>query len=121
MRHRIRVIVLGMLLAASSTAQASQFTGNELQTLCEGENGDDFACLTFVFGAYQSMVMMAQAVSYKTKLKLNENMGICFREDVTRKQVNDVFLSYLKNHPENRDSDASVLVLRALKEGFPCE
>lgn len=46
---------------------------------------------------------------------------ICPPNNVTRGQIIDITFLYLQNNPNIRQLPASVLVMNALKEAFPCK
>lgn len=50
-----------------------------------------------------------------------EPYGICGDENVTNGQLMDVFLKYLKDHPEQRHYTSSSLFTASLAEAFPCD
>ena len=45
----------------------------------------------------------------------------CSPYNVTGRQVFDIVFQYLKNHPEERNEAGNILILKALKEIWPCK
>jgi Rap1a immunity proteins len=51
---------------------------------------------------------------------LNAEHTICLPDTTTSKQIRDVAVKFLQEHPELRSNDGYSLVGRALTEAFPC-
>ena len=49
-----------------------------------------------------------------------ERQLFCPDPSMENGQIVDVVVKYLKDHPENRHSDAAILVAVALMKTFPC-
>ena len=49
-----------------------------------------------------------------------DGSSFCLTTTRVVKEVVDVVIVYLRDHPEQRNHDASSLVTTALKEKFPC-
>ena len=51
----------------------------------------------------------------------HESYGhLCIRGSTQNRQLLDITVRYLKNHPEARDAPAHILVYTALQEVYPC-
>jgi hypothetical protein len=101
-------VVLSCLVAAGDQlAMANEMVdwmnGNQLFEACQ--QGDRL-CFGYILGVTAS----AQIAS-----------SVCIPSaTVTSQQLTDVVKLSLRDHPETRHESASVLVLQALKEKFPC-
>lgn len=117
MMHKcLAIITTTVLLTGGSPASASNYRmqpywtyGNTLFRACEGGAGSfrDGVCVGFVFG----VVDMHNAAGLKM---------FCVPEGVTGGQLKDIAKKYLAEHPGERHLPASFLVIKALKETFPC-
>jgi hypothetical protein len=94
------VVVLGAL------SPAGAMTGNELREYC-ATRWD--LCHGFIVGA-------AGMFWYQMEIK----NPICFGDGVTWKQVHDVVMNYLEEHPEARQEHALISVTWAIREAFDC-
>lgn len=45
---------------------------------------------------------------------------LCLPDNVTDEQIFDIVGTYVNDHPEERHKSASLLIMRALKNIFPC-
>jgi hypothetical protein len=103
-------------------------SGENLLKVCSGTSLDrPLACHTFVVGFLQgadSAIMDAYEFDGNTDKELShffdKNRGFCVPKSVTRNQVVEVFVSYLKETPKSLHDPAGFLLRRALVEGFPC-
>ena len=106
MKYAIMVLALVGMLALPRLATAAT-TGNELLKVCPAR--DKTTCTTYINGWVEGIIVP------KSLTKL-----ICIPEGVTLGQLTDVFLNYLRAHPEERHEGASFLTFRAMKKAFPC-
>jgi Rap1a immunity proteins len=115
-RTMLVAVALSSLLAAK--AAANYFDGNELLAWCENwhremDPDDDLLlggyCGGFVGGVVDTLV--------------NKPHTFCVPQGpggVSSAQLVEVVKLYLRDHPDNRHLAASLLVMQALKEKFPC-
>jgi hypothetical protein len=82
--------------------------GNQLNELFT-TNPD--AAMTYVQGVADAFALL------KT---LRNRIEVCLPDKVTKQQLGDVVRKYLQDHPADRHTAASSLVLLALGEAFPC-
>ena len=85
-------------------------TGNDLYGLCgdgeQGRPGD--MCVGYIVGVYQTAVFL-QATKH-----------LCPGPDVSNEQIVDVVVRSLRDHPEMRDEQATLLILAAIQKTWPC-
>ncbi|HTR16571.1 MAG TPA: Rap1a/Tai family immunity protein [Acetobacteraceae bacterium] len=109
------VLLAGIaLLAAGGTAEAqraSPVDGNKLLGICTRGQSGAAPCDAYINGVADAAVALAG----EGKLQL------CIPQTVTGIQMRDVTVKWLRAHPEERQHQAGVLVLRALREAFPCK
>ncbi len=117
MKKTILIIVAACLFSSAGITKA--FTGNDLypeletrQLFSSGILNDYALCLIsghalgYVGGVYDWVIM--------------ESGLICPAGNITYNQVADIAYKYLKEHPESRQYNASILVTAALIQAFPC-
>jgi hypothetical protein len=94
------------LFAVSTLAHADFKSGNSLYS---DMNSDDNTTYVFVLGYVAGV---ADALN---------GVVVCMPANVTIRQVRDISYRYLRDNPEQRNDDASILIARALKPPFPCK
>lgn len=104
------VLILGT--AACAQPAFSQQTSIDLQLKCSGKqsNVGELICQIY-FLAFTESLLAAQAA---------EQNGICFPPGASANQVRAVGERYMATHPEKLHEHASILILNALTEAFPC-
>lgn len=99
----MRYLLVLAFIALSSPAKAE--TGNSLLPLCTSKSEQQLAyCQGFVTGAW-----------------LATSTPVCVPNGATPRQLIDVSVRYIKDHPKDRGTLASELIARALHEAFPCK
>jgi len=61
-----------------------------------------------------------QDLSVLTNENGNRLMGTCPGEQTTLLQLTQAFTSYARQHPDELDNDAALIVIKALQAAFPC-
>jgi hypothetical protein len=111
------VLTVAILLLASTPTKAQKLsptTGNELLEWCQsGDTWQTGRCYGYVIGVADLQTMVGKA--------LPENRQSCIAEGMTVGQIVEVAIKYLKQHPEERHFNASVLMVKAIAEAFPCQ
>ena len=110
---RIIGLMLALLLWVSPARAAFEpenkpafLDGNYLWEVCESENHEDRAhCMGVILGFTDA---------------LSEHDLICLEGAVTRQQVRDIFVKYLRVHPEIRHYRAYITARNAFIEVWPC-
>jgi Ssp1 endopeptidase immunity protein Rap1a len=99
------LVVAGLLWSVSVSSQESigVFSGNDLYNIC---NAQSVACAGYVAG-------MADAFSRDGTLCLPQKR-------VTTRQLADLVMAYLRDHPETRSFSAASLGHAAFNLAFPC-
>jgi hypothetical protein len=106
------LMLAALLILPCGMARAD--TGNDLLRHCQDDETNYFSsgmCLGYVSGAIDALL----ANMYAQKTCWFELPG-----ESTNKQLVDVTVKYLTDHPEQRQYLASVLVMVAMREAFPC-
>lgn len=110
-----------MILAALALAQAAQpapapaqssfyIDGNRLYEMCAGQ--PDPACTLYIVGAVDAFGTVSEI--------LGGGRLFCVPPGVVSGQLADVLRRHMRENPETRHHAASVLVIRSLREAFPC-
>jgi len=109
-----------LLVSASAHGQrVSTTTGNDLLESCESGGHSEQAffnqafCLGYITGVTDIDGVDGSAFP--------ERRRSCVPENVTNGQVKDVVVKYLKEHPEERHIQASILIVKAVAQAFPCK
>ena len=115
MKNILTAILAGALLLSSSPAEARDVVsddGNQLLSDCSDDSGymQGF-CLGYIRALDNGMIML---------LALN-NKKYCRPQGVTVGQVRDVYLSYIRRHPAERNQNNLGLALSANNEAWPCD
>jgi hypothetical protein len=132
-----RLFALGALIAlpAFASAQSPDYSsGNYWYDICTRSDLDAQAlCVTFVSSLTEGLTLGSLGASIwilrATKARdvdggAKEVSGFvmgCAPDGVTNRQNVDIFVSYLRGHPESRQKNAGVLYVNALREAFPCK
>lgn len=97
-------LIISAILAVSmaGTAQARLTTGNDLMQHCA--TAPDGFCAGYIGGVIDSSHAL-----------------FCFPPAVTKRQVINITIMYLRDHSEKLDMYAPNLVIRAMRAAFPCK
>ena len=97
------MIGLIMLMAASTG-----FDGNALYGQCRSRGVDQIGCMSYIDGVADGVTMMMP------------HSAICLPDGITRGRLQDLVTAFLQGHPDRRKEAASLLVMQALHEAYPC-
>ena len=115
MRLRALVLAAGVLCPAPGSAQ-DQFpafvTGNRLLEVCTPVQTPP--CYAYVEGVVDALQSTFGA------LHMQQHALFCLPQGATSRQLVDIAINYLRDHPERRDYVASANVALALANAFPC-
>jgi hypothetical protein len=105
----VGLAVSGCLLLFASTPAAAYFdTGNEVYERCIAPDKTS-----------KRQICLATASGY---LDMMRALGYtCSGDNLTRRQVADVLVKYLRENPESRQKAAPSLALEAFAKGFGCK
>jgi hypothetical protein len=97
-------------------------SGNNLYAECEeGAGSVQYSfCLAYVTGALDMIGGLQGADSATDQKSLWKLSTVCVPNQATAGQVVDIVLKYMKDHPEDRASRASWIVIRALIGAWKC-
>jgi len=112
MRVGAAIIVLSLGITAGS-AQAHFLNGNKLYELCTApapEYLKEAQCLGYV----------QATADYLNSLRFVNHLPECPPTDANTRQVVDVVVNYLRDRPQDRNSDADTLVVFALTSAWKC-
>lgn len=104
MLRKIAVVLLFALLT-QAPAQAAWYTGNDLLARCNAGGEPAMLCAGYVVGIADAFAA---------------NDNFCIPASVNLRQLVDVFVRFLEQHPDERHLQGSGLVARALAKAFPC-
>jgi hypothetical protein len=109
-------------------------TGNKLLSLCDDPDVTKHAvCVAYLSGftsGYETSrgwvaerVTAAQAKDRAALATVFAEAGpeLCVPAGVSRGQVTDIVVLYLKNHPATRHLPSEFLIVQAVSEAFPCK
>jgi len=108
-------LATAFLIAIETPANADPYnlTGNDLLMQCEEPNA------YFAQGMCYGYVLSVADVYLASQVP--EPLRICMGSGVTRKQLVDVTVAFLRSHPEERHYIAAGIVWEALHNAFPCK
>jgi hypothetical protein len=108
------VLATGLLVSSGAWAAEDPHSGNALLRTCTDEDfGESMLCLGYVFGVSQGL----QAVISQP----GKTPTVCIPEtQVSIGQRRDIFVKYMKSHPESRHLIGISLYFNAMREAFPC-
>ena len=97
------------LAQSQVTRPAPRVTGRSLLAICTENRA---ACLTYVVGAIDGVVMAATLVAGRSPL--------CLPSDATNLQLTDAVIRYMRAHPEDADASGAAVVAAGLIGAYPC-
>lgn len=125
MKKRIVFTALMVLatLAVPTASQADGQDGNAFLRNCsdalrfetltdDDERLNAGVCYGFVLGVRQTLMMWQQ---------FGPDLDLCIPANVSLKQLVQVFVKYMEDNPEKLQYSASVLLVTAASEEWPCE
>ena len=109
------LLVLGCVYPASVTADALQ--GGQILTWLTGRSASAIDQAR-IKGYIQGMLELYNILSYR-----DPDLNIyCVRENrISTLEATDIIVKWLKKHPKRLQEPASLLVLHALKDAYPCD
>jgi hypothetical protein len=103
----LRSLIFVGCLWSTSTLAAVFMDGNDLLSECDSESPmQKSICLGYM---------------QRTADMLSASKELCMAENVTARQVMDITIKWLRDHPESRHYTASTEIYRALVPSFPCK
>ena len=113
----VALVIVALIWGAVSPTWAASITGNDLYEDCQAKTTNPiyyqkrFGCLGYINGVLDATIGPDNGlVGFK----------FCPADTITRGQVRDVVIKWLSDHPQDRDIQASILVVIALREAWPC-
>lgn len=91
-------------------ASGTFYTGNELYAKCDDPTQQAF-CMSYVAGAFDMMSAFNNGGATST---------FCTTEGGTVRQITDIAIKYMRDHPETRNQYAPILIFNAVRGAFPC-
>src|SRR5271155_4736076 len=103
------------------TNDAIQFTsGNQLLAYCQSDKiADKNYCLAYVISVVD-MIGALQAARGRDGKSFWKASPICFPNNMDARQVTDIVVKYLTDHPETRNGPAANLAIKALAAVWGC-
>ena len=116
MKRRVFIFAVVLIFAYPISGEATTGKdnyGNKMFSECTSKDaGIRSHCLGYVIG-FRHAVFVINAL-YKTK------GPFCVSRQATHGQLQDIFVNYLRSHPETRHEFAGLLFVAAMNEKFPC-
>jgi hypothetical protein len=112
-----------VLLAISSALAEEYLDGNQLLQLCEDNAEPRGACIGYVVGIADLLMLFTYkgvTLADADGNGMTAGFNWCRPAGVTNEQLADVVASYLRDHPEKRHLSALSQVVPALRDTFPC-
>jgi hypothetical protein len=113
MKFLFALVLLSLVSASAHAQRVSTTTGNDLLESCESNDFKQAFCLGYITGVTDLDGADGSAFP--------ERRRSCVAENVSNGQVRDVVVKYLKDHPEERHIQASILIVKAMAQAFPCK
>lgn len=106
-------LIIAILAIQPFESEANSFTNQQLLDLCESEDIEQVQCMGYVQGVSElsNILMTAGAMDKIFCLPTRYSIG----------QLQKIVINHNNNHPEKWQDFASMGVLAALAEAFPCE
>ena len=113
-----RILIAVLVMGWASPVWAAGFnSGNDLFAECQVEKTDDIYyqsnanCMGYIMGAFDASNGADEGIG---------SITFCAPELVSVKQVTDIVVKCLIDHPQHRHHVAASLVAAALNEVWPC-
>lgn len=123
-------IASGMFLAASPSNAA--VTGNELLDACN--NSDPYRqsfCMGYIIGIFEGTIFGSFVTNIyylpndfpmkDVNIAVNLTTRFCIPDEVSRGQIVDVAIQYLRQNPKDRHEAARAMVYASLVQAWPCQ
>lgn len=111
-----RLLICAALVICSQPAAAKNFVitdGNDLHGLCTGDTDEGLMCLNYIRGVLAAIDMISN-------LRKDQRLNVCLPRNATGRQLIDILLAELREHPERRHYDAAVITYGTMHKTFPC-
>jgi hypothetical protein len=99
--------------ALASSEDSNIYTGNGLSAYC---HSPDLNYVNYCHGFINGVV---EGILAEGESGLSEE-HICLPENVTRGQIKEIVLKYLKDNPEKLHRPSFILIFNATRKVFPC-
>jgi hypothetical protein len=113
----IRLTLLVLMAVAGlgvvGPAKSGYETGNDLFAACTGTDSSSGAGYFLCYGYISGIV------DYSYYVNVGSNQ-FCVPAGVTKGQLKDTLIAFLRRNPKDRHLSASVIVVAALREAYPC-
>jgi len=122
----LSLLFMPMAVSAQEAPDLPLAFGNDYLKICENPTTDmsKGLCLGWFAGLYNGLQLGTWAFVGPEEAPDGYNplepYGVCIGEGVQNGQVMDIFVKYLKDHPEQRHYTSSSLFVTSLSEAFPC-
>lgn len=121
-------LVFFIMISSSGAAfaQSGEETGNTLLDKCVGNNAAyNTVCIAYIsgvtHGALELVSFLEEVLPEQKKIWDLSPGKFCLPPNSTRGQTKDVVVKYLQDNPKYRNGPASYLILKAIKEAWPCK
>lgn len=114
----MRIALLLALLLIPPAHADGEITGNQMLTVCTGNQSAQLGCLYFVMGIQMGAMFAAQ--EYEIMGRPATSRYFCMPPEVTAGQARDILVRYLQTTPITRHLPAGLLAYQAYKDAYPC-
>lgn len=113
--NKLKILYATGLLLVTANIAADQISGRELLAFCEGSSGPESKqyCNGYISAAIETHAVWA--------LWGRMERVFCFPKGDKFEHAYAAVVTYLRAHPQERDYEASSLVLNSLNKAFPCQ
>lgn len=108
-----RLLLISAALLSLSTTARADITGNDLYLECSATNNlpMQLTCMHFLTGVFGALFMWQTAAPNTT--------NFCVPESSSGLQYRDIFVRYMKKHPEKRSLSAAFAVGLSFQDAWP--
>ena len=111
---------LALAFALPASAQrVSPITGGKLLGVCTGGGSAPTACDAYVSGIADTVALM-QAMAPESHGAMRVPAIVCIPGPTTGVQLRQTVVTWLRRNPNMASQQAAPLVVRALREAYPC-
>jgi len=134
MKTASKIMVCGLALCLwAGTAHAAKMeydTGNGLLSICSSENlTTNISCTSYILGFFKGAALQKSFTETILKVVepeiLNLDPGLfelfCIPKRVQNNQIRLIITNYLLHNPNYLDESSDTLIIKALREAFPCK
>lgn len=113
------VAIALLMFVGTESIEYQLNTGNGLLSTCTYE-GDNQSEVEYNFGTCVGFIKGVTNTFATIELASNNKSTLCARESMDNRQLRDIVVDALKSNPKSRDETPVPLIIRAMRDAFPC-